>query len=70
MSFENAEDRDELISVRVLGIVTFENVIEKLLQTEISDEKDRNKMKLEANLRGISAATRNDMLSQISAEDQ
>ena len=47
--------------VTVLGILTLENVIERVLLTEIHDEKDRDKQN-----RGLSYLTKNDMLSQIS----
>jgi CBS domain containing-hemolysin-like protein len=44
--------------VKVIGIVTLENVIERVLLLEINDEKDR-----EAKQRGISYLTKNDFLS-------
>jgi CBS domain containing-hemolysin-like protein len=44
--------------VKVIGIVTLENVIERVLLLEINDEKDR-----EGKQRGISYLTKNDFLS-------
>ena len=56
----DGENRDQLPIIKVLGILTHENLIEKVLGTEISDEKDRDKMK---NLRSATYLTHNDMLS-------
>jgi CBS domain containing-hemolysin-like protein len=54
---------------QVVGILTLENVIEKLLMTEIADEKDREQLRAGLNNRTNSAMTRNDGISAISVED-
>lgn len=52
------QDHTNVENVRVIGIVTLENVIERVLLIDINDEKDR-----EAKQRGMSSLTKNDFLS-------
>ena len=54
----------------VVGVLTLENVLERLLMTEIKDEKDKEKLRSGLKNRTNSAMTKNEGLSTISAEDQ
>jgi hypothetical protein len=51
----NNDEIDEVRDVNVLGLITLENVIERILQMDIKDEKDLDK-KL---MHGVTASQKN-----------
>jgi len=51
----NNDEIDEVRDVNVLGLITLENVIERILQMDIKDEKDLDKKLMQ----GVTASQKN-----------